>query len=40
MNKTIFALASGNEIAALSVIRISGTECKKILKTLCYLRLS
>lgn len=34
MNKTIFALASGNEIAALSVIRISGTECKKILKTL------
>ena len=34
MNKTIFALATGNEIAALSVIRISGTECKKILKTL------
>ena len=34
MNKTIFALATGNEIAALSVIRISGAECKKILKTL------
>ena len=33
MNKTIFALATGNEIAALSVIRISGKECKKILKT-------
>ena len=34
MNKTIFALATGNEIAALSVIRISGKECKKIIKSL------
>jgi tRNA modification GTPase len=34
MSKTIFALATGNEISALSVIRISGKECKKILKTL------
>ena len=34
MSKTIFALATGNEIAALSVIRISGKECKKILTAL------
>jgi tRNA modification GTPase len=36
MNKTIFALATGNEIAALSVIRVSGTQCKKIIKTLTF----
>ena len=34
MNKTIFALATGNEIAALSVIRVSGIQCKNILKVL------
>ncbi|OUU62782.1 MAG: tRNA uridine-5-carboxymethylaminomethyl(34) synthesis GTPase MnmE [Alphaproteobacteria bacterium TMED62] len=34
MQNTIFALASGNDISALSVIRISGKECKKVLKEL------
>ena len=34
MQKTIFALATGNQIAALSVIRVSGEESEKILKKL------
>ena len=36
MNKTIFALSTGNEIAALSIIRVSGAQCKRILKTLTF----
>ena len=34
MQKTIFALATGNQIAALSVIRVSGEDSKRILKKL------
>ena len=34
MQKTIFALATGNQIAALSVIRVSGEDSEKILKKL------
>ena len=34
MQKTIFALATGNEISALSVIRVSGKESEGILKKL------
>ena len=34
MQNTIFALATGNEISALSVIRVSGTECERVLKKL------
>ena len=34
MQKTIFALATGNQTAALSVIRVSGEECERILKKL------
>ena len=34
MQKTIFALATGNQIAALSVIRVSGKDSKRILKKL------
>ena len=34
MQKTIFALATGNQIAALSVIRVSGEESERILKKL------
>ena len=34
MLKTIFALATGNEISALSVIRVSGKESAGILKKL------
>ena len=36
MSKTIFALASGSQIAAISVIRISGKESKTILKALTF----
>ena len=32
MQKTIFALATGNQIAALSVIRVSGEDSERILK--------
>tara|TARA_B100000886_G_scaffold335402_1_gene292416 strand:+ start:1649 stop:2962 length:1314 start_codon:yes stop_codon:yes gene_type:complete len=34
MQKTIFALATGNEISALSVIRVSGKESERVLKKL------
>ncbi len=34
MSKTIFALATGNQVSALSVIRVSGEECSKIIKKL------
>ena len=34
MQKTIFALATGNQIAALSVIRVSGVDSQRILKKL------
>ena len=34
MQKTIFALATGSQIAALSVIRVSGEESERILKKL------
>ena len=34
MQKTIFALATGNQISALSVIRVSGKESERILKKL------
>ena len=34
MQKTIFALATGNQVAALSVIRVSGDESEKVLKKL------
>lgn len=34
MQNTIFALATGNQISAISVIRISGQECKRVLKKL------
>ena len=34
MQKTIFALATGNQIAALSVIRVSGEDSERILKKL------
>ena len=34
MQKTIFALATGNQIAALSVIRVSGKDSESILKKL------
>ena len=34
MQNTIFALATGNQIAALSVIRVSGEESERILKKL------
>ena len=34
MQKTIFALATGNEISALSIIRLSGKESEKVLKKL------
>ena len=34
MQKTIFALATGNELSALSVIRVSGKESEKLLKKL------
>ena len=34
MQKTIFALATGNQIAALSVIRVSGEHSERILKKL------
>ncbi|MAJ24071.1 MAG: tRNA uridine-5-carboxymethylaminomethyl(34) synthesis GTPase MnmE [Rickettsiales bacterium] len=34
MQKTIFALATGNQLSALSIIRISGEECKNIIKKL------
>ena len=34
MQNTIFALATGNEISALSVIRVSGQECERVLKKL------
>ena len=34
MQKTIFALATGNQIAALSVIRVSGKDSERILKKL------
>ena len=34
MQKTIFALATGNQIAALSVIRLSGEDSERILKKL------
>ena len=34
MRNTIFALATGNQMAALSVIRVSGEDSEKILKKL------
>ena len=34
MEKTIFALATGSQIAAISMIRISGPDRKTILKKL------
>ena len=34
MQKTIFALATGNQIAALSVIRVSGEDSESISKKL------
>jgi len=34
MQKTIFALATGNQIAALSVIRVSGEDSERVLKML------
>ena len=34
MQKTIFALATGNQISALSVIRVSGKDAEKVLKKL------
>mgnify|MGYP001319713099 FL=1 len=34
MQNTIFALATGSEVSALSVIRVSGQECEKVLKKL------
>ena len=34
MQNTIFALATGNQIAALSVIRVSGQGSEQILKKL------
>ena len=34
MQNTIFALATGNEISAISVIRVSGQECERVLKKL------
>ena len=34
MQKTIFALATGNQISALSVIRVSGKDSERILKKL------
>ena len=34
MQNTIFALATGNQIAALSVIRVSGEDSERILKKL------
>ena len=34
MQKTIFALATGNQISALSVIRVSGKDTEKVLKKL------
>ena len=34
MQKTIFALATGNQIAALSIIRVSGKDSERILKKL------
>ena len=36
MQKTIFALATGNDISALSVIRISGKESQRILEKLTF----
>ncbi len=33
MQNTIFALATGNQIAALSVIRVSGEDSERILKS-------
>ena len=39
MQNTIFALATGNDIAALSVIRVSGKECERILKELTFKKL-
>ena len=34
MQKTIFALATGNQITALSVIRVSGKDSERVLKKL------
>ncbi len=34
MQKTIFALATGNQVAALSVIRVSGADSERVLKKL------
>ena len=34
MKKTIFALATGNNLSAISIIRISGNDCKNIVKKL------
>ena len=34
MQKTIFALATGHQVSALSIIRVSGKESKKILERL------
>ena len=34
MQNTIFALATGNQVAALSVIRVSGKDSERILKKL------
>ena len=34
MQNTIFALATGNEVSAISVIRVSGQECERVLKKL------
>ena len=34
MQKTIFALATGNQISAISVIRVSGKDSESVLKKL------
>ncbi len=34
MQNTIFALATGNDLSALSIIRLSGKECRKVLENL------
>ena len=39
MQNTIFALATGNEISAISVIRVSGQECERVLKKLTFKKL-
>ena len=39
MQNTIFALATGNEVSAISVIRVSGQECERVLKKLTFKKL-